>query len=89
MSATAEPATDELLTSVQVAELCGVSVQSVRRWRFDGDLPYYRLGYRTVRYRREDVDELLASRTVHNRFVSPRPDDAPRPIHGMSSIDDD
>lgn len=79
----------EMMNTREVAELCGVSEQTVRRWRFDGDLPYFRLGYRTIRYRRNDVDALLAARTVHNRFVTTRPQSAPRPVHRMTSVDDD
>lgn len=50
---------DELLTTSEVAELAKVSEQTVRRWRFDGDLPFIRLGYRTVRHRRSDVEDLI------------------------------
>jgi excisionase family DNA binding protein len=52
----------ELLTTREVAELCGVDEGTVRRWRFDGDLPYVRLGYRTVRHLRADVEEFIWSR---------------------------
>lgn len=55
---------DDLLTTGEVAELANVSPQTVRRWRFDGDLAYYRLGYRTIRHRRADVDQLLEQRRV-------------------------
>lgn len=59
----AQPATtgDGLLTTAQVAELANVSEQTVRRWRYDGDLPFFRLGYRTVRYQRDDVVALIVS----------------------------
>lgn len=50
---------DELLTTAEVADMAKVSVQTVRRWRFDGDLPFFRLGYRTVRHRRTDVADLI------------------------------
>lgn len=50
---------DGLLTTAEVAELANVSEQTVRRWRYDGDLPFFRLGYRTVRFRRDDVAELI------------------------------
>jgi len=52
---------DALLTTSQVAELANVSEQTVRRWRYDGDLPFFRLGYRTVRYQRDDVVALIVS----------------------------
>jgi excisionase family DNA binding protein len=53
-----------LMSDEQVAELLGVSRGTVRRWRYDGDLPYVRLGRNLVRISRDDVDELVASRRV-------------------------
>jgi excisionase family DNA binding protein len=50
-----------LLTTAEVAEMANVSEQTVRRWRYDGDLPFFRLGYRTVRQRRSDVADMLES----------------------------
>lgn len=52
---------DGLLTTAEVAELANVSEQTVRRWRYDGDLPFFRLGYRTVRYQRDDVVAMIVS----------------------------
>lgn len=49
----------DLLTTAEVAEMCRVSVETVRRWRYDGDLPYVRLGYRTIRHFRRDVHRLI------------------------------
>ncbi len=55
---------DELLTTAEVADMCAVSTDTVRRWRYDGLLPYVRLGYRTVRHHRADVGALLSMRRV-------------------------
>lgn len=53
----------DLLTPAELAELARVSPQTVRRWRFDGDgPPAVRLGHRTVRYRRSDVDTWIDDR---------------------------
>ena len=49
----------ELMTAADVADRLGVSVETVNRWRYDGDLPYVRLGYRTVRYLESDVARLV------------------------------
>jgi excisionase family DNA binding protein len=49
----------ELLTTAEVAEYAKVSPQTVRRWRYDGDLEFVRLGYRTIRHRRADVVETI------------------------------
>lgn len=74
---------DELLTTSQVAELAHVSEQTVRRWRFDGDLPFVRLGYRTIRHRRGDVLALLEGRTERTVAFSAQAPERPRPIVTM------
>ena len=44
---------------VDVAEYLGRSVETVYRWLHRGDLPYYRLGPHTIRFRRSElVDQL-------------------------------
>lgn len=60
---------DELLSDGDVADEVGVSAQTVRRWRYDGDLPYVRFGYRTVRVRRSDLREMIWSRRRDGGFV--------------------
>ena len=35
---------DQLLTDIQVAELAGVSINSVRKWRQIGVLPFVKVG---------------------------------------------
>ena len=56
-----------LLTSREVAALLSVSVRSLERWRVSGkvDLPFVKLG-NSVRYRLEDIERCVASRTVRS-----------------------
>lgn len=66
---------DELLTADDVAQLLGVEVQSVYRWASDGCGPRrVKLGGGDgpVRYRRGDVREWIASRTVDPAKPAPR-----------------
>jgi excisionase family DNA binding protein len=41
---TTHPADSRLLTVKEVAEVCGVSLKTIRRWIASGDLQVYRLG---------------------------------------------
>ena len=51
-----------MLNEKQTAELLGVSVAALRKWRFQRRGPaYIKLG-KLVRYRREDVDQWLLTR---------------------------
>jgi len=51
----------ELHTTEQAAELLGLSKNTLNRWRYTGDGPrFVKLG-RAVRYRREDLDNWVAS----------------------------
>jgi excisionase family DNA binding protein len=58
-------ASPELLTTGEVAETLGVSVSTVKRLvGFGaGRLPAVKVGGRSVRYRRSDVDELVRGRS--------------------------
>lgn len=59
-----------LLTTAQLAELLGVTPQTVRAWRAEGEgPPYFYLTSRTIRYRREEVDRWLSTR--HNKPTGP------------------
>ena len=53
---------DELLTAEQVAIMLKVSAATVKRWTNSGDLDAERLGHRTLRYRRADVEAFLRRR---------------------------
>ncbi len=56
----------EVLSDVQLAaRLCGVSVETLRKWRKSGKgPPYLRAGARTVRYRTVDVEAWILTRRV-------------------------
>ena len=58
-------ANSELLTREQAAEMLGLRVATLAVWACTGrhNLPYIKVGSR-VRYRREELDAWLASRTV-------------------------
>ena len=51
---------DELLTTAQVADLAKVSRQTVWRWARSGVLPAIHPGPKLWRFRRSDVEALLA-----------------------------
>lgn len=52
-----------LLTTREAAERLGIGRQTLERWRAAGGGPsFVRLGRRSVRYRREDVDDFVRER---------------------------
>lgn len=51
-----------VLTSRQVAELCGVSVPTVRLWRAEGTGPAYSVVDDNVRYSFEGVERWIDSK---------------------------
>ena len=53
-----------LLNEHDVAAYFRVSVQTVRKWGYEGNGPKYLKIGASVRYRREDLDEWLNSRPV-------------------------
>ena len=53
---------DQLLNARSVAELLGVNVAQVWKLARLGQLPAYRLGYRTLRFKPEDVERYIESR---------------------------
>ena len=58
-----------LLAEGEVARQIGVSLPTVRRWRYEGNAPaYIRIG-RTIRYRQDYVDEFIACSV--NEHVKP------------------
>jgi excisionase family DNA binding protein len=59
----------------EAAALLGVSRVSIWRWVRDGRLPVTRLGHRTTRIKREDLEQVLREATV----VDTRRSDGPRP----------
>src|SRR6476661_311960 len=61
----------------QAASLLGVSRMSIWRWIRAGRLPVARLGHRTSRIRREDLEQLLAERGPATSKLRVVPDGTP------------
>jgi len=55
----------KLLTTDEVAEITGLSPETLAQWRWlKKEIPYVRLGKKCVRYRQTDIDAWLAKRLV-------------------------
>ncbi|MHB1873024.1 MAG: helix-turn-helix transcriptional regulator [Steroidobacteraceae bacterium] len=53
---------DELIDERAASALMNVAVRTLRNWRWRGAGPrYHKVGARTVRYRRADLDAFLAA----------------------------
>ena len=60
-----DDAADELLKEADAAEFLKVSVRTLQGWRCSGDGPkFVRVSGRMIRYRRQDLLDWIASRTV-------------------------
>ena len=57
--------TGRLLTARELAELLGVSTETVLRWTRRGTLPAIRLPGGAIRFRQDELDEWLATRATH------------------------
>ena len=70
--------TGRLLTARDVAELLGVTAETVLRWTRRGQLPAFKLPGGAVRYREPDVDAWLEAHSTRagdgTEEVSPTPD---------------
>jgi excisionase family DNA binding protein len=55
---------DRLLRAREVAELLGVSTETVLRWTRRGDLPAVRLPGGAIRYRPDELDDWLFARAI-------------------------
>jgi excisionase family DNA binding protein len=54
-----------LLTTDEVAEMTGLSRETLAQWRWlKKEIPFVRLGTKCVRYRQSDIDAWLAKRLV-------------------------
>jgi excisionase family DNA binding protein len=57
--------TTKLLTTDDVAEMTGLSPETLAQWRWlKKEIPFVRLGKKCVRYRQSDIDAWLAKRLV-------------------------
>lgn len=54
----------EILNRTEVAQVLGVSLSQVERFRRAGKLPYIKLSHKCVRYRRSDCEKLLRAYTI-------------------------
>lgn len=59
MSPTNQPSTSDLLTEKQAAAYLNTSVHSIKRWRYEGRLPYVKLS-RQIRLLQSDLDAFIA-----------------------------
>lgn len=66
-------ASNQLLTSVEVAEELQVTAQTIRNWIESGALPAAKIG-RAYRVRREDVEELLSRARADSASLATRRD---------------
>lgn len=55
-----------LLTARNVADMLGVSAETILRWTRRGDLPAIRLPGGAIRYREDTLDAWLSSRELRN-----------------------
>ena len=55
---------DGLLTTEEAGKVLGMSEQTMRIWRAENKGPSYIKINRTIRYRRDDLDEFVAKRMV-------------------------
>jgi excisionase family DNA binding protein len=57
--------TPKLLTTEDVAEMTGLSPETLAQWRWlKKEIPFVRLGKKCVRYRQSDIDAWLEKRLV-------------------------
>ena len=61
---TAPPPKALRLTPHQAAEYTGLSLRTLKRYRLDRRLPYYRVGHSTVVFDVRDLDAFLATNRV-------------------------
>ena len=64
-----------LLTAREVADLIGVSAETVLRWTRRGELPAIRLPGGAVRYREDELDAWLEERATLTRSLPTTTDD--------------
>ena len=56
---------DGYLSETHAAEYLSLSKKSLQRWRFNRQgPPYVKLNMKTIRYRREDLDQWMQDRLV-------------------------
>ena len=58
---------DELLTRHEVAKMLRVSLAQLYRWTRDGEITFVKLGTRSMRYRRSDIDDFIERHLRHRK----------------------
>lgn len=76
---------DRLLTAREVAEILGVSAETVLRWVRGGKLPAIRLPSGAIRFDPDQLDAWKQERATLRRGVSPTPASAAQPIPYVAS----
>jgi excisionase family DNA binding protein len=66
--------TGRLLTAREVADLLGVSTETVLRWTREGRLSAFRLSNRATRFREVDIEAWLAERATPGRGSANHPE---------------
>ena len=66
-----------LLKASEVAEILQVSPRTLASWRanYTGELPFVRLGDKTVRYRADDVEDFISDQNLDSDFEDDEYDD--------------
>lgn len=77
--------TDRLLTARELADVLGLSVETILRWVRQGKLPAIRLPGGAIRFREVEVEAWLAERATPSRGVSTTPADAARRLGYFAS----
>jgi excisionase family DNA binding protein len=82
--------TGRLLTARELADLLGVSAETVLRWTRRGDLPAIRLPGGAIRFRADELDGWLTERATLGRGSVSHPDERrPASTLAMSAIPED
>ena len=61
----------DLITQQQAAEICGVDVQTIRKWEKSGDLPFTTAVNRLIHYQQIKLDDLLTCLYVRGCLHEP------------------
>jgi excisionase family DNA binding protein len=69
---------DRLLTARDIADLLGVSAETILRWTRRGELPAFRLPSGAIRYREAELEGWLEERATPRRGVLATPSGAAR-----------
>jgi excisionase family DNA binding protein len=74
-----------LLTARDLADMLGVSTETVLRWTRRGDLPAIRLPGGALRFRADEIEAWLENRATLRRGSVSHPDER-RPAGTLSSV---